>query len=62
MEGSGRAECVSDGTSARVLGDEHPHTLTNMHNLAYTLRSQARHDEALALIKRCFQSRRQILG
>ncbi|EMD63676.1 hypothetical protein COCSADRAFT_37446 [Bipolaris sorokiniana ND90Pr] len=33
-----------------------------MHNFAYTLKLQARHDEALVLIERCFQSRRQILG
>jgi hypothetical protein len=33
-----------------------------MHNLAFTLHSQARCEEALALMETCFQSRQQILG
>ena len=33
-----------------------------MHNLAFTLQSQARHEEALALMERCFQLRKQVLG
>jgi hypothetical protein len=37
-------------TMKRVLTDEHPDTLTSMHNLAFTLQSQARHEEALALM------------
>ena len=49
-------------TSKRVLSDEHPHTLINMHNLAFTLQSQARHEEAFALMERCFQLREQVLG
>jgi hypothetical protein len=49
-------------TSKRVLTDEHPDTLASMHNLAFTLQSQARHEEAFALIERCFQLRRQVLG
>ena len=49
-------------TRKRVLGDEHPDTLTSMHNLAFTLQSQARHEEALALMERCFQLREQVLG
>jgi len=31
----------------RVLGQEHPDTLTSMNNLAWTLKSQGRDDEAL---------------
>jgi hypothetical protein len=45
-----------------VLTDEHPDTLISMHNLAFTLQSQARHEEALALMERCFQLREQVLG
>jgi hypothetical protein len=45
-----------------VLGDEHPHTLTSMSNLAYTLWSQSSYNEAVALIESCFQSREQVLG
>jgi hypothetical protein len=41
-------------TIKRVLADEHPDTLLSMHNLAFTLQSQARHEEALALMERCF--------
>jgi hypothetical protein len=49
-------------TRKRVLTDEHPHTLLSMHNLAFTLQSQARHEEALALMERCSQLREQVLG
>jgi hypothetical protein len=49
-------------TRKRVLGDEHPSTLTCMNNLAYTLKAHARHHEACVLMERCFQSRQQILG
>ena len=46
----------------RVLGDEHPDTLISIHNLAFTLHSQARREEALALMETCFQSLQQVLG
>jgi hypothetical protein len=49
-------------TSKRVLTYEHPDTLLSMHNLAFTLQSQARYEEALALMKRCFQLHEQALG
>ncbi|KAF1943593.1 hypothetical protein EJ02DRAFT_342926, partial [Clathrospora elynae] len=49
-------------TMKRVLTDEHPDTLRSMYNLAFTLQSQARHEEALALMERCFQLREQLLG
>jgi hypothetical protein len=49
-------------TRKRVLGDEHPDTLTSMANLASTYREQGRWDEAFALMETCFQRRRQILG
>jgi hypothetical protein len=45
-----------------VLSDEHPDTLTSMHNLAFSLQSEARRKEAVALMERCFQSRQQVLG
>ncbi|KAF2022766.1 hypothetical protein EK21DRAFT_82453, partial [Setomelanomma holmii] len=46
----------------RVLGEEHPDTLTSMHNLAYTLRSQGYYNKAFVLLERCYQLRWQILG
>ncbi|KAF1836332.1 hypothetical protein BDW02DRAFT_493747, partial [Decorospora gaudefroyi] len=49
-------------TSKRVLTNEHPDTLTSMANLAFMLQSQARHEEALALMERCFQLRELVLG
>jgi hypothetical protein len=45
-----------------VLGEEHPDTLTSMNNLAFALKAQGCDEEALSLIKACFQLRKQILG
>jgi hypothetical protein len=49
-------------TRERVLGQEHPDTLTSMNNLAFTLKSQGRNDEALELITKCVQLLTQKLG
>ncbi|KAF2792247.1 hypothetical protein K505DRAFT_247027, partial [Melanomma pulvis-pyrius CBS 109.77] len=49
-------------TRKRVLGEEHPGTLTSMANLACTLNSQNRKKEATSLMETCFQLRTQILG
>jgi hypothetical protein len=49
-------------TRKRVLRNDHLSTLTSMHNLAFTLQSQARHKETFALMKRCSQLREQFLG
>jgi hypothetical protein len=49
-------------TTKRVLSDKHPNTLSSMANLAFTLQSQARYKEALALMERCFQLCKQVLG
>ena len=46
----------------RVLGEEHPSTLTSMANLAFTFKSQSRNKEAISLIKTCFKLRNRILG
>ncbi|EUC28113.1 hypothetical protein COCCADRAFT_110031, partial [Bipolaris zeicola 26-R-13] len=46
----------------RELSDEHPDTLTSMHNHAVTLHSTARCKEACALMEKCYQSSRKILG
>jgi hypothetical protein len=37
----------------RVLGPEHPDTLTCMNNLAWTWKSQGRNYEALELVTTC---------
>ena len=46
----------------RVLGEEHPSTLTSMANLAFTFESQSRSKEAISLMNICFKLRNQILG
>jgi hypothetical protein len=39
---------------SRVLGEEHPDTLTSMNNLAFTWKSYGRDHDALRLMKECF--------
>ncbi|KAH7396274.1 hypothetical protein BKA66DRAFT_454797 [Pyrenochaeta sp. MPI-SDFR-AT-0127] len=48
--------------SRRLLGDEHPDTLSSMNSLAYTLHSQSRTDEAISLMEKVLQLRQRILG
>lgn len=40
-----------------VLGRKHPDTLSSMHNLAHTLKSQGRYEEALSLMRECIRFR-----
>jgi len=49
-------------TRKRVLGEEHPDTLTSINNLAYTWKGQGRDEEAIRLMTECAQLRTQILG
>lgn len=37
----------------RVLGEDHPDTLVNINNLAWTLKVQGKDDEAIALMQSC---------
>jgi hypothetical protein len=46
----------------RVLGEEHPDTLTSMNNLAVTLWEQGDHAAALRLLRQCLSGRRKVLG
>jgi len=46
----------------RVLGPEHPNTLTSMNNLAGTLASVGEHDAAAALIAQVLDGFRRVLG
>ena len=48
-------------TSKTKLGTDHPDTLNSMYNLAFTWKKQDRGAEAVALMKRCVQLRRQVL-
>jgi hypothetical protein len=46
----------------KVLGDEHPFTLTSMNNLAFTWKSQGNFEDALTLLQNCLHLQQQILG
>ena len=49
-------------STRRVLGMEHPHTLTNMGNLAWTYNRQGRTEEAEQLQLQVLESMRRVLG
>ena len=49
-------------TRKRVLGEEHPSTLTSMANLAFTWESQGQRAKAVALMVECVHLRTRILG
>lgn len=49
-------------TRKRVLGQEHPDTLTSMHNLAYTWKTQGRVTQAVHFMEECIRLRLRILG
>jgi Tetratricopeptide repeat len=49
-------------TRKRVLGAEHPDTLTSMNNLAFTMKEQVRYVEAIELMTECVRLQVQILG
>ncbi|KAI3576690.1 hypothetical protein IWW34DRAFT_578692, partial [Fusarium oxysporum f. sp. albedinis] len=49
-------------TRTKVLGKEHPDTLTSMHNLAATYRNQGRWKEAEELEVRVMETSLRVLG
>jgi hypothetical protein len=49
-------------TSSRVLGLEHPVTLTSMGNLSLTYRNQGRWKEAKELFVQVMETRKRMLG
>jgi hypothetical protein len=49
-------------TRKRVLGEEHPSTLTSMANLAHTWKGQGRDADALRLIKHSLELLIEVLG
>ena len=49
-------------TRKRVLGQEHPDTLTSMNNLAFTWKGQGHAKEALLLMEECVRLRERRLG
>ncbi|PVH90035.1 hypothetical protein DM02DRAFT_548530, partial [Periconia macrospinosa] len=49
-------------TRERVLGEEHPDTLTGMNNLAFTLKRQGLTNKAISLMENCCRLRTVVLG
>ena len=49
-------------TSLRVLGAEHPSTLTSMNNLALSWKGLGRVAEAIELMEECVQLKTLVLG
>ena len=49
-------------TRKRVLGAEHPDTLTSMANLAFTLKGRGQDAEAIKLMEKCVQLRTLVTG
>ncbi|OCK96219.1 putative kinesin [Cenococcum geophilum 1.58] len=62
VEGGGRAGGASDEDEKRVLGEEHPDTLTSMANLASTHRNQGRWKEAENLQAKELEICSRVLG
>jgi len=46
----------------RVLGNEHPSTLTSMNNLALVQRDQGKYDEAEQMYREVVEVREKVLG
>jgi hypothetical protein len=46
----------------RILGGEHPDTITAMSNFAVTLRDQGKLDEAASMMREVLEKRQRILG
>ena len=49
-------------TRKRVLGEEHPDTLSSMNNLAFTMKEQGSRVDAIRIMMECVQLRNQVLG
>jgi tetratricopeptide (TPR) repeat protein len=68
LSGQGKyaeAEAMHQETLAlkeKVLGKEHPHTLTSVYSLAYSLQHQHQYKEALLLYQRAYTGYQHALG
>jgi len=49
-------------TSKRVLGGEHPDTLTSMNNFAFTLKGRDQDAKAIKLMEKCVELQALVLG
>ena len=50
------------GERKRVLGEDHPDTLTSLNNLAGLFYSKGEYDRALPLFEECLAKRKRVLG
>ena len=50
------------GVQRRVLGPEHPHTLTTMSHLACSLLGQGKHEDAEHMFRELLDMQRRVLG
>jgi tetratricopeptide (TPR) repeat protein len=53
-------ECLAK--RKRVLGEDHPDTLTSLNNLAGLFESKGEYDRALPLYEECLAKRKRVLG
>jgi hypothetical protein len=49
-------------TRKKKLGADHPSTLTNMNNLAFTWKGTGKETEVIRLMEECVQSQKLVLG
>ena len=59
---AGQAAGIAYRYAERVLGAEHPGTLTSLHNLAFLYQAQGRHGEAEPLYRRALEGYERVLG
>jgi tetratricopeptide (TPR) repeat protein len=53
-------ECLAK--QKRVLGDEHPDTLTSLNNLAGLFRNKGEYDRVLPFFEECLAKSKRVLG
>ncbi len=59
---AGRVARAALAEAERLLGTEHPQTLTSINNLAFVYQSQGRYGEAEPLYRRALAARERVLG
>ncbi|KAK6385585.1 hypothetical protein LTS17_001154 [Exophiala oligosperma] len=59
---SREGELLGSKKTPKVLGEEHPVTISSVSNLALTMKGQGRNIEAVKLMSECVQLRNRVLG
>ena len=55
-------ELIQFDTCTRILGSDHPSTLTSMYNLAVIWKEQGLDAKAVGMMEECMHLREQVLG